>query len=44
LTEGWLYLAVVLDCLSRRIVGWSLSRQIDADLVCAALEMALRRR
>lgn len=44
LTEGWLYLAVVLDCFSRRIVGWSLSRQIDAELVCTALEMALRRR
>jgi len=44
LTEGWLYLAVVLDCFSRRIVGWSLSRQIDAELVCAALEMALHRR
>jgi putative transposase len=43
-TEGWLYLAVILDCFSRRIVGWSLSRVIDADLVCAALEMALRRR
>ncbi len=35
---------MVLDCFSRRIVGWSLSRQIDAELVCAALEMALRRR
>ncbi|HPC93319.1 MAG TPA: IS3 family transposase [Sedimentisphaerales bacterium] len=44
LVEGWLYLAVVLDCFSRRIVGWSLSRTIDASLVCAALEMALRRR
>lgn len=44
LVEGWLYLAVVLDCFSRRIVGWSLSRTIDAALVCAALEMALRRR
>jgi putative transposase len=44
LTEGWLYLAVILDCFSRRIVGWSLSRRIDAELVCAALEMALRRR
>jgi putative transposase len=44
LTEGWLYLAVVLDCFSRRVVGWSLSRRIDAELVCAALEMALRRR
>ena len=44
LTEGRLYLAVVLDCFSRRIVGWSLGRNIDADLVCAALEMALSRR
>lgn len=44
LAEGWLYLAVILDCFSRRVVGWSLSRHIDADLVCAALEMALRRR
>jgi len=44
LVEGWLYLAVVLDCFSRRIVGWSLSRHIDAQLVCAALEMALHRR
>ena len=44
LAEGWLYLAVILDCFSRRIVGWSLSRAIDADLVCAALEMALSRR
>jgi len=41
---GWLYLAVILDCFSRRIVGWSLSRQIDAELVCTALEMALRQR
>lgn len=44
LVEGWLYLAVILDCFSRRIVGWSLSRTIDAALVCAALEMALRQR
>lgn len=44
LTEGWLYLAVILDCFSRRIVGWSLSRHVDAELVCAALEMALGQR
>ena len=44
LAEGWLYLAVVLDCFSRRVVGWSLSRQIDTALVGAALEMALQRR
>ena len=42
--EGWLYLAVILDCFSRRVVGWSLSRHIDAALVCAALTMALCRR
>lgn len=42
--EGWRYLAVILDCFSRRIVGWSLSRRIDAELVCAALAMALLRR
>ena len=44
LAEGWLYLAVILDCFSRRVVGWSMSRQIDAALVCAALEMALMKR
>lgn len=44
LTEGWLYLAVILDCFSRRVVGWSMSRRIDAALVCQALEMALRQR
>lgn len=41
LAEGWPYLAVVLDCFSRPIVGWSLSRAIDAELVCDALAMAL---
>jgi putative transposase len=44
LAEGWLYLAVILDCFSRRVVGWSMSRQIDAALVCQALEMALLQR
>ncbi len=42
--EGWLYLAVVLDCYSRFIAGWAMSDRIDADLVCQALEMALMRR
>jgi len=41
LAEGWLYLAVILDCFSRRVVGWSMSRRIDAALVCQALRMAL---
>jgi putative transposase len=41
LAEGWLYLAAILDCFSRRVVGWSMSRNIDAALVCQALQMAL---
>ena len=38
--EGWLYLAVVMDLASRRIVGWSMSERIKADLVCEALKSA----
>jgi transposase InsO family protein len=38
--EGWLYLACVLDLASRRIVGWSMSERITADLVCQALKSA----
>jgi putative transposase len=38
--EGWLYLAVVLDLFSRRIVGWSMGATIDAALACRALDMA----
>ena len=43
-TEGWLYLAVMIDLYSRKIVGWSMSKHIDAQLVCDALMMALWRR
>ena len=39
--EGWLYLAVVLDLFSRRVVGWKLGESLDASLVCAALQNAL---
>nr|WP_206108271.1 IS3 family transposase [Paludisphaera soli] len=39
--EGWLYLAVVEDLYSRRIVGWSMGPRIDSRLVVDALEMAL---
>lgn len=39
--EGWLYLAVVMDLYSRRIVGWSMSRRINRHLVLDALRMAL---
>lgn len=42
--EGWLYLAVILDCFSRRIVGWSMSDRIDAELVCEAFRSAVRLR
>jgi putative transposase len=39
--EGWLYLAVVLDLYSRRIVGWSMQSQMTAQLVIDALLMAV---
>ena len=42
--EGWLYLAVVLDVFSRRIVGWSMNRRMTDDLVVAAFRNALVRR
>ena len=42
--EGWLYVAVVLDLFSRRIVGWSMSSTMTAQLVTDALLMALWRR
>ena len=39
--EGWLYLAVVLDLCSRRVVGWAASARLDTALVRAALDRAL---
>jgi transposase InsO family protein len=42
--QGWLYLAVVLDLFSRRVVGWAMGQQIDRHLVLTALEMALKGR
>ncbi|ERH41331.1 transposase IS401 [Legionella pneumophila str. Leg01/53] len=42
--EGWLYLAVVLDLYSRKVVGWSMSSRMKADLVCDALKMAIWQR
>jgi transposase InsO family protein len=38
--QGWLYLACVMDLASRRIVGWSMSERITAELVCQALRSA----
>lgn len=42
--EGWLYLASELDLHSRRLVGWAMSERIDAELVIAALTMAIAQR
>jgi len=42
--EGWLYLAVVIDLFSRRVVGWSTADHLKADLVCEATRRALRQR
>jgi len=42
--EGWLYLAVVLDVFSRRIVGWSMDRRMTDQLVITAFKNALIRR
>jgi putative transposase len=42
--EGWLYLAVVLDLFSRRIVGWSMQASLHKELVLGALAMALGQR
>lgn len=41
---GFLYVAVVLDAWSRRVVGWSFAGHLRVELVLAALEMAIRRR
>jgi len=42
--EGWLYVAVVIDLFSRRVVGWSMSSGMTAQLVTDALVMAIWRR
>ena len=43
-SQGWLFLAVVLDLFSRRVVGWSMQSRMSAELVTDALVMALWRR
>jgi putative transposase len=43
-TEGWLYLAVVLDLYARRIVGWAMSDRINGALTLTALRQALAQR
>ena len=39
-SQGWRYLAMVMDLFSRRIVGWSLAERMKADLVIQALQQA----
>lgn len=42
--QKWLYLAVIIDLYSRKVVGWSMDKRMKAGLVCDALEMALHNR
>jgi putative transposase len=43
-SEGFLYLATVLDVFSRKVVGWSMAEEMPTDLVLSALDMALQTR
>jgi len=43
-SHGWLYLAVVIDLCSRKILGWSIAHHMRSDLVCQALQQALHSR
>lgn len=38
--SGWLYLATVIDCCTREVIGWSMATHMRADLVCDAITMA----
>jgi putative transposase len=42
--QGWLYLAVVMDLYSRRIIGWSMSRRLSRHLAVNVLSMAFDQR
>jgi putative transposase len=42
--EGWLYLAVIIDLYSRRVVGWAVSNRMKKDLAIRALKMAINLR
>ena len=42
--EGWLYLSVVLDLFSRRVVGWAMQNNLELSLVTSALQMAVQGR
>ena len=43
-SEGWLYLAVIIDLHSRAVIGWSISERMQASLVCNTLKAALLHR
>ena len=43
-TFGWLYLTVVIDLWDRKVIGWSMGKELTAEQVCRALEMAWRNR
>jgi putative transposase len=43
-SEGWLYLAVILDLFTRKVVGWAMRDHLRAELTIAALTMAIQRR
>jgi transposase InsO family protein len=40
--EGWLYLAVILDLFTRKVVGWAMREHMRAELTIAALTMAIQ--
>ena len=42
--QGWMYLAIVMDLYSRRIIGWSIHKRMTVDLVERAMQMALNLR
>lgn len=41
--QGWLYLATVIDCHTRQVVGWSMADHMRTSLICAAISMAAAR-
>jgi len=40
-TQGWMYLAVVMDLYSRRIVGWAIDKRMTTSLICEAIDRAV---
>jgi transposase InsO family protein len=44
IVDGWVYLAVVLDLFSRKVVGWALRDSLETELISAALQSAVESR